>query len=66
MCCLRVRLPDVEDVPAHGSVLVDVEVSIATPGPLSDSVSLYLDDGGLREVALTVVGTAVEKPTVRP
>jgi hypothetical protein len=48
------------EVPPYGSVLVSFALHVRVAGQFRDSVPLYLDDGTLREVKLSVSGDAVE------
>ena len=57
------RLPECLEVPARGSVEITVVAFFRAEGPLNESVNLFLDDGSLREVTLTIMGTAVKAKT---
>lgn len=46
-------------IPPRGSVIVSFTLQVRCPGPFADSVTLYVDDGGLREILLSIKGEAV-------
>jgi hypothetical protein len=46
------------DVPGNSSVVVSFTLQVHHPGPFADSVPLYVDDGSLQEIQLSVKGEA--------
>jgi hypothetical protein len=50
------------DVPGHSSVSLKCILFVPKPGSFEGSTPLYLDDGGFRELSLSVHGEAVSPP----
>jgi hypothetical protein len=48
------------DLPAHGSVVVTFTLRTYRPGPFKDARAIFVDDGTLREIEVSVRGEAVE------
>ena len=47
------------EIPPYGTVVVTFTLDVYRPEPFSDTRSLFLDDGHLRRVALSVRGVGV-------
>jgi hypothetical protein len=61
------------DVPANSSVVVSFTLQVRGPGTFADSIPLYVDDGGLKEIQLSIKGASKplgnivsEEKAVRP
>lgn len=46
-------------VPARGNAVVVFIVNVRRPGPFNYSTLLYLDDGALRAVEISIVGESL-------
>jgi hypothetical protein len=51
------------DIPGHSSVSLPFTLEVATAGSFNASVPLYLDDGRLRDISLSVQGKAGSPPS---
>src|SRR6266436_4094169 len=51
------------DVPGHSSVSLSCILVVPKPGSFQASLPLYLDDGSLRELSLSVQGEAGSPPS---
>jgi hypothetical protein len=46
------------DIPGNSSVIVSFALQVRSPGPFADSIRLYVDDGSLEEIRLSIKGAA--------
>jgi hypothetical protein len=47
-------------VPAHGSAVVTFTLKTYRPGPFKDARPIFVDDGTLRELEVSIRGEAVD------
>lgn len=58
-CCFLAKKEGWMEVPANGQVDYEVEVKTYRPGQFGVETVLFIDDNGLRQVPVKVIGTAV-------
>jgi hypothetical protein len=58
-CCLKPVGPERIPIPPGGSAEVELELSVIAPNAFEFQGNLFLNDGGLRAVKLTIRGTGV-------
>ncbi|MBY0233194.1 MAG: hypothetical protein K2W96_28255 [Gemmataceae bacterium] len=65
-CCFRPLDDAPVEVPPGGTASYSWEIALPEAGPFESQVPLFVDDGGLRTIMLTVRGKGVGGPTDAP
>ncbi len=57
-CRFRVKQTMPIDVPAHSTLSIPFTLEVTKPGSFQASVPIFLEDGGIKELYLSVQGEA--------